>query len=106
MTALLSWHVQRFVVIWSPAAELQQGEFSIEFELWVKCCYWNGPQDPNLVITVPADVLAPASARPSAGTVLTTKLGKTFHFSFSSDNDDLKNVIVSKISSLNMADDT
>ena len=35
-TAVLSWHVQKFVVIWWPATELQQGEFSIEFELHAK----------------------------------------------------------------------
>ena len=32
-TAVLSWHVQKFVVIWWPAKELQQGEVSMEFEL-------------------------------------------------------------------------
>ena len=32
-TAMLSWHVQKFVAIWWPATELQQGEVSIEFEL-------------------------------------------------------------------------
>ena len=32
-TALLSWHVQKFVAIWWPATELWQGEVSIEFEL-------------------------------------------------------------------------
>ena len=32
-TAVLSWHVQKFVAIWWPAAELQQRAFSIEFEL-------------------------------------------------------------------------
>ena len=31
-------------------------------------------QDMNVVITVPADGLAPNGARPSAGTMLTTKL--------------------------------
>ena len=31
-------------------------------------------RDPNLVITVPADGLAPNGARPSTGTVLTTEL--------------------------------
>ena len=35
-TAVLSWHVQKFVAIWWPATELQQGEFSIEFELRAK----------------------------------------------------------------------
>ena len=32
-TAVLSWHVQKFVVISRPATELWQGEVSIEFEL-------------------------------------------------------------------------
>ena len=36
MTAVLSWHVQIFVVIWGPAMELQQGEVSIELELLAK----------------------------------------------------------------------
>ena len=36
MTAMLSWRVQNFVVIWSPAIELQLNEISIEFELWWK----------------------------------------------------------------------
>ena len=31
--AVLSWHVRKFVAIWWPATELQQGEVSIEFEL-------------------------------------------------------------------------
>ena len=35
-TAVLSWHVQKFVAIWWPAMELWQGEVSIEFELRVK----------------------------------------------------------------------
>ena len=35
-TAVLSWHVQKFVAIWWPATELQQGEVSIEFELRAK----------------------------------------------------------------------
>ena len=35
-TAVLSWHVQKFVAIWWPATELQQGEISIEFELRAK----------------------------------------------------------------------
>ena len=39
-TAVLSWHVQQFV-IWWPAMELQQGEVSIEFELWAKNRQWN-----------------------------------------------------------------
>ena len=30
--AVLSWHVQKYVVIWWPATELQQGKFSIKFE--------------------------------------------------------------------------
>ena len=36
MTAVLSWHVQKFVAIWWPAMELQQGEVSIKFELRAK----------------------------------------------------------------------
>ena len=35
-TAVLSWHVQKFGAVWSPATELQLGEVSIEFELWAK----------------------------------------------------------------------
>ena len=35
-TAVLSWHVQKFVAIWWPVTELQQGEVSIEFELRAK----------------------------------------------------------------------
>ena len=35
-TAVLSWHMQKFVAVWSPATELQLGEVSIEFELWAK----------------------------------------------------------------------
>ena len=35
-TAVLSWHVQKFVAIWWPRTELQQGKFSIEFELRAK----------------------------------------------------------------------
>ena len=35
-TALLLSHVQKFVAIWWPAMELQQGEISIEFELRTK----------------------------------------------------------------------
>ena len=38
-------------------------------------------QDPNFVITVPADVLAPNGARPSPGTVLTENLDM-FSFKF------------------------
>ena len=33
-TAVLSWHVQKFVAVWSPTTELQLGEVSIEFEHW------------------------------------------------------------------------
>ena len=40
-TAVLSWHVQKFVAIWLPATELQQGEVSIEFEL--RAISSNGP---------------------------------------------------------------
>ena len=32
-TAVLSWHVQKFVVIWWPATELQHDEVSIEFQM-------------------------------------------------------------------------
>ena len=35
-TAVLSWHVQKFVAIWWPATELWQGEVSIVFELRAK----------------------------------------------------------------------
>ena len=35
-------------------------------------------QDTNLVIIVPADGLAPSGARPSAGTVMTTKFTTMF----------------------------
>ena len=35
-TAVLSWHVQKFVVMWWPVTELQQGEVSIKFELLAK----------------------------------------------------------------------
>ena len=31
MTAQLSWHVQKFVVIWRPEMELNHMELSIEF---------------------------------------------------------------------------
>ena len=41
MTAVLSWHVQKFIAIWWPAIELQQGEVSLEFELRAKNCWWN-----------------------------------------------------------------
>ena len=36
MTAVLSWHVQIFVVIWWPDTELQQSKIPIEFELGVQ----------------------------------------------------------------------
>ena len=35
-TAVLSWHVQKFVAIWWSATELQQGEVFIELELRAK----------------------------------------------------------------------
>ena len=35
-TAVLSWHVQKFVALWWPATELQPGEISIEIELRAK----------------------------------------------------------------------
>ena len=41
MTAVLSWQVQKFIAIWRPAIELQQGEVSLEFELRAKNCWWN-----------------------------------------------------------------
>ena len=34
--AVLSWHLQNFVAIWSPAIEKQLNEISVEFELWWK----------------------------------------------------------------------
>ena len=34
MTAMLLWHVQTFVVIWYYTMELNENQFSIEFELW------------------------------------------------------------------------
>ena len=46
-TTVPSWHVQKFVAIWWPVTELQQGEISMEFELRVKNRKWNGP--PNWV---------------------------------------------------------
>ena len=42
-TAVLSWHVQKFVAIWRPAAELWQGEVSIVFELRAKTVSETGP---------------------------------------------------------------
>ena len=36
MTAVLSWHVQKFIAIWWAATELQQDKVSIEFELQAK----------------------------------------------------------------------
>ena len=69
-TAVLSWHVQKFVAIWWPATELWQGEISIEFELRAKNRYWNGPwalnpssadpdykRDTNLAVTALINVL-------------------------------------------------
>ena len=42
-TAMLSWHVQKFVAIWWPATELQQGEIFIVCELWAKMKPAPGP---------------------------------------------------------------
>ena len=42
-TAVLSWHVQKFVAIWWPVTELLQGAVSIEIELRAKNRCWNGP---------------------------------------------------------------
>ena len=36
MTAMLSWHVQKFVAIWCTVIELQWDEIPIEFETWAK----------------------------------------------------------------------
>ena len=38
MTTVLSWHVQKFVVIWLLVIEIENGKFSIELELRVKNC--------------------------------------------------------------------
>ena len=43
MTAQLSWHVQRFVVINTLQFGLKQNDISVKFELRVKSTYWNGP---------------------------------------------------------------
>ena len=43
-TAVLSWHVQKFLAIWWPATELQQSEVSIEFELRAKIVSETGPR--------------------------------------------------------------
>ena len=44
MTAVLSWHVQNFVVIIEPQLKFQQNKFTIELKLWMKNHYWNRPQ--------------------------------------------------------------
>ena len=44
MTSVLSWQVQKFVAIWWPAMELQQGDVSIKFELGQKIVSKTGPQ--------------------------------------------------------------
>ena len=43
MAAVLSWHVQTFVVTWYTMMELQLNQFSINFELQWKNNSWNGP---------------------------------------------------------------
>ena len=40
--AVLSWHAQNFVVIWSPVIEIQLKKISIELELWWKNHLWDG----------------------------------------------------------------
>ena len=42
---MLSWHVRKLVTIWWPAAELQQGEVSIEFKFRQKSVSETGPWD-------------------------------------------------------------
>ena len=42
-TAVLSWHVQKFVAIRWPATELWQGEVSIEFDMRAKKVSETGP---------------------------------------------------------------
>ena len=44
MTAVLSWHVHKFVAIKSTATELQPYEISFEFELWWKIVSEMGPR--------------------------------------------------------------
>ena len=46
-TAVLSWHVQKCVAVWWLATELQQGEVSIEFALWIKIVSETGPCTPS-----------------------------------------------------------
>ena len=55
MTAVLSWHVQKFVIISVPETESQQGKFSIEFELQVKSHGWNGPSSVFISSAHPRD---------------------------------------------------
>ena len=43
--AMLSWHVQRFV---NQGMNCSKANF-VEFELWVKNCWWNGP----LILSIP-----------------------------------------------------
>ena len=45
ITAVLSWHVQNFVVVLHNTMKLHQNQFSIEFEWWCKNHLWNGPQN-------------------------------------------------------------
>ena len=52
---------------------LCEGSVVLIFQILYMC-------DPDMVITVSADTPAPNDARPSTGTVLTTKLDMIFHF--------------------------
>ena len=54
---MLSWHVQNFVVIWYPATELQENNFSIEFELQWENSLWNELK----VVHLATDLLQTAS---------------------------------------------
>ena len=47
MTAVLSWHVLNFVVIWSPAIELQLSEFSSNLNCDDKIVQWVSDSDPE-----------------------------------------------------------
>ena len=69
-TAVLSWHVQKFVAILWPATELWQGEVSIEFELRAKKTLVK--RAPGLsCISMAVVGMAALGARPSAAMVLT-----------------------------------
>ena len=66
-TSVLSWHVQKFVGIWWPAKKLQQGEFSVEFELQTKNLQWNRPQVSSTVcdiVVIPVVTYCNISSRP------------------------------------------